>query len=43
MLFIADAQDSVVLLMNLCPFFLKPLIIDGEEWVEMPASNPNNP
>ncbi|GJJ07703.1 hypothetical protein Clacol_001908 [Clathrus columnatus] len=38
----ADAGDSVTLLMDLCPFFLQPLVIEGEEWVEMPASNPNS-
>ncbi|KIJ32373.1 hypothetical protein M422DRAFT_61570 [Sphaerobolus stellatus SS14] len=38
----ADAQDSLNLLMGLCPFFLRPLVITGEEWVEMPSSNPGN-
>lgn len=38
----ADARESVTLLMDLCSFFLQPLIIEGEEWVEMPASNPAN-
>ncbi|KAF8529288.1 hypothetical protein BU17DRAFT_73431 [Hysterangium stoloniferum] len=36
----ADAQDSITLLMSICPFFLRPLVIAGEDWVEMPASNP---
>jgi len=35
-----DAHDSLTLLMNLCPFFLKPLVISDEDWVEMPSSNP---
>lgn len=27
------------MLTKLCPFFIKPLNIDGEEWFEMPASS----
>ncbi|KAF8579324.1 hypothetical protein K439DRAFT_1648512 [Ramaria rubella] len=38
----ADAQESLTMLMNLCPFFLRPLVIAGEDWVEMPASNPTS-
>jgi hypothetical protein len=26
------------MLTNLCPFFLKPLDVDGKDWLEMPAS-----
>ncbi|KAF5363437.1 hypothetical protein D9756_000525 [Leucocoprinus leucothites] len=37
----AEANESLVLLMKLCPFFLKRLDIQGEEWLEMPASSPN--
>jgi hypothetical protein len=33
----ADAQESMNLLTSLCPFFLKPLNIAGQEWLEMPA------
>lgn len=32
----SEANESLEMLMNLCPFFLKPLNIDGEEWLEMP-------
>ncbi|KAI0959983.1 hypothetical protein AcW1_004643 [Taiwanofungus camphoratus] len=35
----AEAYDSLTLLTSLCPFFLRPLNIDGEEWLEMPASS----
>jgi hypothetical protein len=34
----AEAQESLAILTSLCPFFLKPLDIDGQEWLEMPAS-----
>ncbi|KAF9263549.1 hypothetical protein L218DRAFT_321843 [Marasmius fiardii PR-910] len=34
----ADANESLDLLTRLCPFFLKPLNITGESWLEMPAS-----
>lgn len=33
----AEAQESLDLLTSLCPFFLKPLDIGGEDWLEMPA------
>ncbi|EMD40623.1 hypothetical protein CERSUDRAFT_91359 [Gelatoporia subvermispora B] len=33
----AEAQESLNLLGSLCPFFLRPLDISGEEWLEMPA------
>ncbi|TFY54379.1 hypothetical protein EVJ58_g8901 [Rhodofomes roseus] len=33
----AEAQESLDLLAKLCPFFLRPLDVDGEEWLEMPA------
>jgi len=34
----AEAQESLTILTSLCPSFLKPLNIDGQEWLEMPAS-----
>ncbi|KAI0693570.1 hypothetical protein BC835DRAFT_1066460 [Cytidiella melzeri] len=33
----AEAQESLDLLVSLCPFFLKKLDIANEEWLEMPA------
>lgn len=33
----AEAQESLGLLVSLCPFFLRKLNIAGEEWLEMPA------
>lgn len=32
----AEAVESLEMLTNLCPFFLKSLNITGEEWLEMP-------
>ncbi|KIL68158.1 hypothetical protein M378DRAFT_158685 [Amanita muscaria Koide BX008] len=34
----ADADDSIAMLTKLCPFFLRKLEIDGEDWLEMPAA-----
>jgi hypothetical protein len=34
----AEAQESLAILTRICPFFLKPLDIDRQEWLEMPAS-----
>lgn len=34
----AEAQESLDILTSLCPFFLKPLDINGQVWLEMPAS-----
>jgi hypothetical protein len=34
----AEAHESLSLLTNLCPFFLRPLEIAGVDWLEMPAS-----
>jgi hypothetical protein len=34
----AEAQESLTILTSLCPFFLKPLDVDGQDWLEMPAS-----
>lgn len=33
----AEAFESLTILTSLCPFFLRPLDITGEEWLEMPA------
>jgi len=38
----AEARESLTILTGLCPFFLKPLDIDGQEWLEMPASAPSS-
>jgi len=35
----AEAIESVHMLTKLCPFFIKPLNVDGEEWFEMPSSS----
>ncbi|TFK99071.1 hypothetical protein BDV98DRAFT_571607 [Pterulicium gracile] len=34
---IAEAQESLVMLSELCPFFLTQLRIAGEDWLEMPS------
>ncbi|KAK0190857.1 hypothetical protein F5146DRAFT_1046032 [Armillaria mellea] len=34
---VAEASESLEMLLKLCPFFLKKLNISGEEWLEMPA------
>lgn len=34
----SEASESLKLLTTLCPFFLKPLDINGEEWLEMPPT-----
>ncbi|KAF9076002.1 hypothetical protein BDP27DRAFT_1314859 [Rhodocollybia butyracea] len=39
----AEANESLELLLTLCPFFLKRLVISGEEWLEMPSSLPSTP
>ncbi|KAJ3840872.1 hypothetical protein F5878DRAFT_45256 [Lentinula raphanica] len=39
----AEANESLELLLSLCPFFLKQLTIGGEEWLEMSSSLPNDP
>ncbi len=33
----AEAQESLDLLVDLCPFFLKKMDVGSEEWLEMPA------
>jgi hypothetical protein len=35
----AEANESLTILTNLCPFFLKQLNVAGVEWLEMPAPN----
>ncbi|KAG8859163.1 hypothetical protein FRC20_011881 [Serendipita sp. 405] len=35
----AEAIESLTLLCELCPFFLRSKVIGGEEWLEMPASS----
>jgi len=35
----AEANESMSMLIKLCPFFLKKLHISGKEWIEMPSSN----
>lgn len=41
----AEAQESLAILTRLCPFFLKPLDVGGQEWLEMPAERlvPSSP
>ncbi|KIM26323.1 hypothetical protein M408DRAFT_9958 [Serendipita vermifera MAFF 305830] len=39
----AEAIESLVMLCDLCPFFLKAKVIGGEEWLEMPASTTSKP
>lgn len=36
----SEANESVAMLIKLCPFFLKKLDISKEEWLEMPAPAP---
>ena len=35
----AEANESISMLIKLCPFFVKKLNISGEEYIEMPSSN----
>ncbi|TRM68240.1 hypothetical protein BD626DRAFT_394784 [Schizophyllum amplum] len=35
---LAEANESLEMLTSLCPFFLKPLNIAGEDWLEMPST-----
>ena len=34
----AEANESITMLIKLCPFFLKKLSVSGGEWVEMPST-----
>lgn len=36
---LADAKESLDMLVKLCPFFLKTLKIGVEDWLEMPAAS----
>ncbi len=38
----AEANESIDMLIKLCPFFLKKLNISGGEWLEMPAPAPSS-
>lgn len=33
----AEAMESIEMLVKLCPFFIKQLDVDGDDWLEMPA------
>ncbi|KAH9482831.1 hypothetical protein JR316_0004931 [Psilocybe cubensis] len=33
----SEANESITMLIKLCPFFLKKLDISGDDWLEMPA------
>ena len=35
----AEANESLAILTDLCPFFLKKLTVAGAEWLEMPSSS----
>lgn len=35
---IAEAAESLEMLCELCPFFLKRKVIEREDWLEMPAT-----
>ena len=35
----SEANESMLMLIDLCPFFVKKFNISGKEWLEMPASN----
>lgn len=37
----AEARESLEMLTKLCPFFLRPLNVTGDEWLEMPAPSSN--
>lgn len=39
----AEANESLALLIKLCPFFLKKLDLQGDEWLEMPAPSSGSP
>lgn len=34
----AEAQESISILISICPFFLRAVNITGEEWLEMPST-----
>ncbi|KAJ3517566.1 hypothetical protein NLJ89_g429 [Agrocybe chaxingu] len=35
----AEANESILMLVKLCPFFLRKMDISGQDWLEMPAGN----
>ncbi|RPD67020.1 hypothetical protein L226DRAFT_498825 [Lentinus tigrinus ALCF2SS1-7] len=35
---IAEAHESLDMLVKICPFFIRRMDVSGEEWLEMPAS-----
>ncbi|KAH8106090.1 hypothetical protein BXZ70DRAFT_415856 [Cristinia sonorae] len=35
---LAEAEESLNLLAKLCPFFLRKIVIAGEDWLEMPSA-----
>jgi len=34
----AEAEESLNLLVKLCPFFLRKLVVAGDDWLEMPSA-----
>jgi len=38
----AEANESLAMLIKLCPFFLKQLTFSSEDWLEMPAPAPTS-
>lgn len=36
---VAEANESLEMLVRLCPFFLKKIVISGQDWLEMPANS----
>ena len=35
---LAEAHESLEMLVKICPFFIRRMDVSGEEWLEMPAS-----
>ncbi|EAU84927.1 hypothetical protein CC1G_00446 [Coprinopsis cinerea okayama7 len=38
---VAEANESLNMLVQLCPFFLKKVVITGKDWLEMPSTSSN--
>ncbi|KAH6915290.1 hypothetical protein BKA70DRAFT_1093245 [Coprinopsis sp. MPI-PUGE-AT-0042] len=36
---VAEANNSLQMLTEMCPFFLKKVVISGKDWLEMPAAD----
>ncbi|KAH9943311.1 uncharacterized protein BXZ73DRAFT_87662 [Epithele typhae] len=36
---LAEARESLEMLVKLCPFFIRQMDVGGEEWLEMPATS----